>query len=88
MLTWYIEQGELKAPLERVQIPSIREVVDPIRDHLEQKLSDFGIGEDLDVVFVIDEVGKLSVNIRGSPLSVNLARDIIGERDRIGQLLS
>ncbi len=74
--------------MERVQIPSIREVIDPIRDHLVQKLSDFDSGENLDVVFVIDEVGKLSVSFRGSPLSVNLARDIIGDRDRINQLLS
>jgi hypothetical protein len=88
MLTYYIEHDNLKARLERVEISSIREIVDPIRDHLDRRLSILGLNDDLTIIFVIDEDGKLSVNFRGEPLSVNLARDILGERDRVGQIPS
>lgn len=88
MLTYYIEHDNLKARLERVEIASIREIVDPIRDHLDRRLSVLGINDDLVIIFVIDEDGKLSVNFRGESLSVNLARDILGERERVGQIPS
>lgn len=88
MLTYYVEHENLKAKLERVEIQSVREIVDPIHDHLDRMLSGLGIDEDLDIIFVLDEDGKLSVNFPGTPLSVNLARDILGECGRVGQIPS
>lgn len=88
MLTYYIEHDNHEARLEQVEMLSLREIVDPIREHLDRRLSVLSIDHDLDIIFVIDEDGKLSVNFRGEALSVNFARDIIGERDRIGQIQS
>lgn len=89
MLKWHIEYAGQRAHLERVELMSIRSQVDPIRDHLANRLA--GLDDEdgiLDVVFVLDEDRKLSLALGESALLVNRARDILGEEDIIGNMLS
>lgn len=89
MLKWHIEYGGRRAPLERIELSSIRDRIDPVRDHLEKRLAALDHEEgSLDVVFVLDEDRKLSIVLRGSALLVNRARDILGDEDVIGEMLS
>ena len=86
MLKWYVEYEGMKVPLDRIDLPVVREKVDPIRDHFAERLSALDDEEgNLDIVFVFDEERKLSVALRGSPFLVNQARDILGDEDVIGK---
>lgn len=86
MLSWYIAMRDRQARLEDVPVPSIRDVTDPIRDHLAARLKT--IAEDGDLAFVVEDDRSLSIRLRGEPLLVNQARDVLGEEEEIGSLLS
>jgi hypothetical protein len=85
MLNWYVEYEGMKVSLDRIDLPAVREIVDPIHHHFSERLAGLDDEEsDLDIVFVFDEERRLSVSLRGSPVLVNQARDILGEEDIIG----
>jgi hypothetical protein len=88
MLTWIIEHGGRSVPLEQVTAPAIRSVIDPIRANLARSLDRAEGIETLAVIFVVDDDGGVMIQLRGDPLAVNTARDILGDRHRIGPRLS
>lgn len=88
MLIWMIEMGERQVPLERVTIPAMRCVIDPFRDDLARSLAKVADDGDLSIVFVVGEDQTLSVTLKGDPFIVNRARDILGNRHRIGPSIS
>lgn len=87
MLHWYIAMGDRQAPLESVEVPAIRAVTDPIRDHIAARLGRVIEGEHLTVVFVVEEDRSLSIRLTGDQATVNEARDILSEEEQIGPLL-
>lgn len=88
MLGWYIAMGDRQAQLEDVPVRAIRDVTDPIRDHIAARLASIAEDGDLAIVFVVEDDRSLSIRLRGDPLLVNQARDVLGEEEEIGPLLS
>ena len=88
MLKWYIAMGDRQAPLESIEIPAIRKVTDPIREHIAAKLAPIVSEGDLAVIFIVGEDRTLTVQLRGDALIVNRARDILGSSEKVGPLLS
>ncbi|HEX2281482.1 MAG TPA: hypothetical protein VHG52_06945, partial [Thermomicrobiales bacterium] len=71
-----------------VRVRAIRDVTDPVRDHLAARMASIGEDGDLAIIFVVEEDRSLSIRLRGEPLLVNQARDVLGEEEEIGPLLS
>lgn len=88
MLIWMIAMGDREAPLDSIEIPAIRAVTDPIRDHLAARLAPLADQGDLTIIFDVGEDRTLSLRLRGEPFIVNRARDTLGPDERVGPLLS
>jgi len=73
--------GEGEIPLNRVDISAIREVTDPIRDHLAIKLAHLADEDDLTIIFNVEDDRTLSIRLQGESFIVNQARDILGEEN-------
>jgi len=81
IIIWHIAMGEGEIPLNRVDISAIREVTDPIRDHLAIKLAHLADEDDLTIIFNVEDDRTLSIRLQGESFIVNQARDILGEEN-------
>jgi hypothetical protein len=89
MITWHIEHGGKTIQLNHVEASVIRKLIDPIKDQLGILLSDLEAEPDeLQIVFIVDEEGHVSISLRGSSFIVNLAQDQIGDERRLGERVS
>ena len=88
MLRWYIAMRDRQAQLEDVPVRAIRDVTDPIRDHIAARLASIAEDGDLVIIFVVGDDRSLSIRLRGDPMLVNRARDVLGKEEAIGSLLS
>lgn len=84
MPTWLVEMDGYQLPLEHVAVVEIRSVIDPIQDEMARALFVMPDDAELSVVFVVSKEEGLSVKLRGDAFTVNLARDMLGEKRRIG----
>lgn len=88
MISWHIEHGGKTIQLNQVEASEVREQIDRIKDRIGVLLSGLEVEPDeLKIVFVVDEIGNLSISLRGPPVMDNLARDQIGNERRLGDRL-
>ena len=83
---WLLEfQGHTK-PLDELESPELRAMLEPVYEHLSRALSEIPDTDDLrglEIVFYFATDGILKFRLQGPPLAVDSARDQLGGRAEI-----
>ena len=83
-IDWRVAYLDREGPLDAVDLSWFRELVDPMRARILERLGPMVDDIDVQMIFEIDEDRSLTFTMRGDTVDVNAARDRLGDKFAVG----